>query len=151
MLVALLKKQILTLKLQKLKTNFNNHIHDNYITTPEFNTLAADVFNARLAQTNLVIKTNFDNTASSLNNKISANKTKNESIENKLKKLKAFDSSYFIAKSHFEGDGTQNYLVFQPINRYYKLIANKLYISSWKSKGLSDETINPYYPSVSLN
>ena len=26
-----------------------DHYHDNYITTPEFNTLAASVFNARLA------------------------------------------------------------------------------------------------------
>ena len=43
-----------------------------------------------------------------------------------------------------EEDGTQNYIVFQPINRYIKLIAsNKLYISSCKSKPLSDETIKP--------
>ena len=46
-------------------------------------------------------------------------------------------------KSHFEKDGTQNYLVFQPINRYFKVIANAKYISPWKSKGLSDETIKP--------
>ena len=26
-----------------------------------------------------------------------------------MKKLKAFDSSYFIGKTHFEEDGTQNY------------------------------------------
>ena len=45
-------------------------------------------------------------------------------VENELKKLKPFDSSYFIGKSHFEEDGTQNYLVFQPINRYFKAIAN---------------------------
>ena len=31
--------------------------------------------------------------------------------------------------------------------RYFKLIANTLYISSWKSKGLSAETIKP--PSTS--
>ena len=31
-----------------------------------------------------------------------------------LKKLEAFDSSYFRTKSHFEEDGTQNYLAFQP-------------------------------------
>ena len=30
---------------------------------------------------------------------------------NELKKLKTFDSSYFIGKSHFEEDSTQNYLV----------------------------------------
>ena len=60
-----------------------------------------------------------------------------------MKKLKTFDSSYFIGKSHFEEDGTQNYLVFQPINRYFKVIANTDYVSSWKSKGLSAETIKP--------
>ena len=50
--------------------------------------------------------------------------------------------SYFIGKTHFEEDGTQNYLVFQPIRRYFKI--NGKYISSWKSKGLSYETITPY-------
>ena len=52
--------------------------------------------------------------------------------------------SYFIGKSDFEEDGAQNYLVFQPIKRYFKIISNTKYISSWKSKGLSDETITPY-------
>ena len=87
-------------------------------------------------------KANFDNKVSSLDSKIAANKTKNESIENEIKKLKALDLSYFIGKSHFE-DGTQNYLVFQPIKRYFKVIANTLYISSWKSKRRSDETVKP--------
>ena len=59
-----------------------------------------------------------------------------------LKYLKKFDSSYFIGKNHFEEDGTQNYLVFQLTNRYFKVIANTDYVSSWKSKGLSAETIN---------
>ena len=73
-------------------------------------------------------KTNFDNTVSSLNNKIPVNKTKNESIENELKNLKTFDSSYFFGKSHFEEDGTQTYLVYQPINKYFKVIANTNYV-----------------------
>ena len=49
---------------------------------------------------------------------------------------------YFIGKSRFEEDGAQHYLVFQPIRRYFK--TNGKYISSWKSKELSDETITPY-------
>ena len=61
-------------------------------------------------------KTDFDNSVSSLDSKIAANKTKNESIENEIKKLKALDLSYFIGKSHFEEDGTQNYLVFRSLN-----------------------------------
>ena len=32
------------------KKKLTDHNHDKYITTPKFNTLAADVFNARLAQ-----------------------------------------------------------------------------------------------------
>ena len=94
-------------------------------------------------------KTDFHAKPSSLNRKITENKTKHLLVENELKKLKTFDSSYFIGKSHFEEDGTQNYLVFQPINRYFKVIANTLYISSWKSKGLSAKTIKP--PATSDN
>ena len=63
-------------------------------------------------------------------------------VENELKKLNTLHSNYFIGKSRFEEDGTQNYLVFQPINRYFKMIANRK-ISSWKCKGLSDENIKP--------
>ena len=91
----------------------------------------------------MTTKTDFDAKLASLYRKITQNKTKHLLVENELNKLKTFDSSYFIGKSHFEEDGTQNYLVFQPINRYFKLIANTLYISSWKFKGLSAETIKP--------
>ena len=101
----------------KLQNKFNDHNHDKYITTPEFNALAADVFNARLAQANLVAKTDFGNTISSLGRKIAKNKTKTKSIENEFKKLKIFDSSYFIGKNFFDEDGAQNYLVFQSIRR----------------------------------
>ena len=45
-----------------------------------------------------------------------------------------------IGKSHFEEDGTQNYLVFQPIYRYFKT-SNSDYVLSWISKGLSNESI----------
>ena len=86
----------------------------------------------------------FDAKLSSLNRKITKNKSKKLLIENELDKLKTFDSSYFIGKSHFEEDGTQNYLVFQPLNKYFKVITNTDYVSSWKSKGLSAESIKPH-------
>ena len=105
--------------------------------------MAASVFNARLAQANLITKTDFDAKLSSLNRKITSNKSKHLLVENELKKLKTFDSSYFIGKSHFEENGTQNYLVFQPLNKYFKVIVNTDYVSSWKSRGLSAETIKP--------
>ena len=64
-------------------------------------------------------------------------------VENELNKLKNFDSSFFIGKSQFEEGGTQNYLVFQALNKYFIVIANTDYVSSWKSKRLSAETIKP--------
>ena len=60
--------------------------------------MAADVFNARLAQANLTTKIDFDAKFSSLNRKITANKTKHLLVENELKKLKTSDSGYFIDK-----------------------------------------------------
>ena len=90
----------------------------------------------------MITKTDFDTKFSGLYRKIATNKTKALLIENELNKLKAFDSSYFIGKSHFEEDGKQKYLVLPPINRNFKVIANTDYVSSWKSKGLSAETIN---------
>ena len=92
----------------------------------------AHVFNARIAQENLITKTDFDAKLSSLNRNITLNKTKHVLVEHELNKLKTFDSSYFIGKSDFEEDGTQNYLVFQPLNKYFKVItnANTKFISS---------------------
>ena len=114
-----------------------DHNHDKYITTTEFNALAADVFNSRLAQPNLIAKTDFDAKLWSLNRKL-------RQVKQRIYLLKM---SYFIDKSYFEEDGTQNYLVFQPINKYFKVITNTDYVSSWKSKGLSAETIKP--PTIS--
>ena len=102
----------------------------------------------RIAQANLITKTNFDAKLLSLNRKITGNKSKHLLVENELNKLKIFDSSYFIGKSHFEEDGTQNYLVFQPITRCFKILPNTNYIISWKSKGLSAETIKSHTSSL---
>ena len=57
--------------------------------------------------------------------------------------------SYFIGKNFFEEDGTQSYLVFQPLKKYFQLISNTLSILLWQSKGLSTETIYPLTTSLS--
>ena len=85
---------------------------------------------------------------SSLNRKITKNKADYLIVKNELNKLKDFDTSYFIGKSHFEEDVVQNYLIFQPMYKYFKA-TNSDYISSWISKGLSNESITP--PSAANN
>ena len=66
-----------------------------------------------------------------------------------MNKVKTFDLSYFTGKSHFSEDGTQNYLVFQPMSKCFKLITNTSSILSWQSKGLSTENIDP--PTATLS
>ena len=112
---SLVKKTDYDTKISELEKKLTERNHDKYITPPEFNTLAASVFNGTLSQANLITKTDFDSKLSSLNRKITSNKSKHLLVENELKKLKTFDSSYFIGKSHFEEDDAQNYLVFQPM------------------------------------
>ena len=71
---SLVKEIDYNTKITEIEKKLTDDNHDKYITTPEFNTLAADVFNARLAQANLVTKTDFDAKLSSPNRKITANK-----------------------------------------------------------------------------
>ena len=84
-----------------------------------------------------------------INRNITKNERENLLVKNELNKLKTFDSSYFIGKNHFEEDGTQKYLVFQPLNKYFKVVTNTDDVSSWKSKGLPAESIKP--PTTSDN
>ena len=57
---GLVKKTDYNKKIAEIEKKLTDHSHDRYITTPEFNTLAADVFNARLAKANLTTKADFD-------------------------------------------------------------------------------------------
>ena len=51
---GLVKKTDYNTKITDIKNKLNNHNHDKYVATSECNTLAANVFNARLAQVNLI-------------------------------------------------------------------------------------------------
>ena len=56
----LVKKTDYDTKATEIENKLNNHNHGKYITTLGFNILGADVFNVRLAQANLITKTDFD-------------------------------------------------------------------------------------------
>ena len=130
-------------KITNIENKLNNHNHGKYIDTSKFNTLATNVSNARLAQANLIAKTDFNTKLSSLNRKTSQIKADHLIVRNEINKTKDFEFGCFIGKSHFEEDGTQNYLVFQPMYRYFKTHSS-YHISSWTSKGLSNESITPF-------
>ena len=78
MLVVWLRKLTITQKsiIRETERKIIDHIHDKYIITPEFNKLTVENFAARLAQADLVTKTDFDNKLSNVNRKITSNKTK---------------------------------------------------------------------------
>ena len=63
---SFVKKTDYNTKITEIENKLNNHNHDKYFTTTEFNTLAEAVFNAGLARANLVAKTIFDNCVSNL-------------------------------------------------------------------------------------
>ena len=74
--------------------------------------MAADIFNARLAQENVITKTDFDVKFSSVNRNITSNKTKHVLVENEFKKMQTFDSSLFNGQRSFFHDRAQLYLIF---------------------------------------
>ena len=56
-ITGLVKKTDYNTKVTDMDNKLNNHNHDKYVATSEFNTLAANVFNTRLLQANLITKT----------------------------------------------------------------------------------------------
>ena len=88
----LVKKTDYNTKVTEIENKLNDHNHDKYIDTSEFNKLATNFFNARLVQANLITKIDFDAKLSSLNRNITSNKSKYLVVENELNRPKAFDS-----------------------------------------------------------
>ena len=81
---SLVKKTDYNTKITEIENKLNNHNHDEYIDTSEFNKLVGDVFNVRIAQANLITKTDFDAKLLSLNRKNTQNKSKHSLVENEL-------------------------------------------------------------------
>ena len=108
--------------------------------------MAASTFNARLAaQRDLIRKPEFDAKLKSISDRVTLNPNvcllKMNNNNNNDNKKEKFDAAYFRGKNYFDGDDcTQNYLVFQPIYKYFKTSfkGSSTYISSWEAKGLSN-------------
>ena len=125
------------INISEIENKITDHNLDKYIATQEFHRLTTENVKARLKQADLVTKTDFDTQLKTISDRVTSNKSKHLLVETELKKLQKFDSSYFRGKIYLEG----NYLIHRPMNRYFKKIGNTKKISSWKSKGLSDEVL----------
>ena len=86
-------------KINEFEKKITEHDHEKYITTPEFNNLAAGLFTAKLTQADLVTKTDFDTKLQDISKRITSNKSKHLLVENELKKLQKFDSSDFRGRN----------------------------------------------------
>ena len=83
---GLIKKTDYGTKISEIERKITDPDHDKHITTPEFSTLAASVFNTRLAaQTDLIKKTEFDAKLKGISDRVTKNKTKQLLVQNELK------------------------------------------------------------------
>ena len=98
---SLVKKTDYNTKISDIENKITDHNHDKYISTSEINKLIKENVNARLAEANLITKTDSDSRLQTLSKRITSNKTKHLLVENELKKLKTFDLSYCKGKNHF--------------------------------------------------
>ena len=79
---GLVKKQIIyNTKITEIEKKLTDHNHGKYITTPEFNKLTTEVFDARLVETSLVTRTDFHTKLITLNKKITSNKQNINSLK----------------------------------------------------------------------
>ena len=86
---SLVKKTDYNTKISVIENKVNDHNYEKYVTTPEFDSMVATVFNAGLAaQTDLIRKPEFDFKLKSTSDRVSKNKTKHLLDENELKNYK---------------------------------------------------------------
>ena len=142
---VLIKKTDYDTKISEIEKKITDHDHDKYITTPEFNTMAASTCNAGLAaQTDLIRKPEFAAKLKGISDRVTKNKTKHLLVKNEVKILKTLDLCYFGSKNYFEGnDGTQHALVSQVKEKYFEdeYGSKSTSIRTWKSKGLSNQLL----------
>ena len=147
---SLEKKTDYNTKINDIEKKVTDHDHVKYITTSEFNKLTTENFAGRLAEANVIAKTDCDSKLMSLNRKIKLEKTKHVLVENELQ---TFYSSLFIDQSYLNNDRAKLYLIFQPIHKTATTFSGVPDpIPEWKCKGLSNEKImTPHTTNKSLS
>ena len=75
-----------------------------------------------------------------LKNIVSPVNVEDNNRENNFKN-QLLDLSYFVGKKYFDSDGSQNYLIFQPVFKFFQIFSGAVNkILGWKSKRLSDKS-----------
>ena len=152
--VVIRQKTDYNTKINEIEKKIADHDHGKYITTPEFNGLSSENFNARLKQTNLaskngianfVKKTDFDKklkTVTSNKNELNEVSEIVKAISTKgLTKDLINKFSILNGAKYFSLGLFQIYLVFIPAKKYIKYFSGITWIESWTSNGISEENI----------
>ena len=93
----------------------------------------------------LLKKTDYNTRVAAIDTKISSLGDKIIENKNKLEDTTKGALLLFLGNSMFDGGGGfQAHLIFQPVYKCFQTITTTNYISSWKSKGLSAESIKPF-------
>ena len=71
-----------------IEDKIKDHNRDKYITTPEFNTLSAIVFDARIKIANLVTETDFETELKKVSDRVTSNKTEDLLHESEIKTIR---------------------------------------------------------------
>ena len=133
------------------KSLITDHNHDKNITTRKFNRLKSESLTATLKQATLASKSEIANfvNRTDFNSKLK-HVTSNENELNELsKKVKAISwTKNLISKfsilngaKYFSSGTFQNYLVCIPAINYIKYFKASKRIYSWKSNGMSEESL----------
>ena len=124
-------------------------IENKCITTADYNKFNEDSIDNKIKSKRLVDKLAPSGFISDLDKSVATLAPEAESgaklivKQNKIiTKLQAFCWSYFRDKNHFADNGTQNYLIYQPMYRYFKKIDNTEPISLSKPN-VSDNFLAP--------
>ena len=123
-------------------------IEDKCFSLSDHNKFLSDILNAKVKEKELVHKSyisgfvdNFD-----LDKKIGtlAAKAELKAEHDKTEKLQTYDSSLFIVQSFVDNNGLQNFLIFRPIYKIFKILTGLTdTIVEKESKGLSNEKNRP--------